>query len=288
MSEPSVGEVVTRAIADGVARLMRNEAALRTGEGDKVEAVHQARVATRRLRSDLRAFRDALERDEAAELRAELDWLGDLLGAARDADVLAERLAERGRELPTTSAAGVRELTSALAEHRVEARAALSKALREERHTALIERLTEAAQAPPLTGKGDRPASAALPRLVREAWRSLDRRVQSLAQAPSNAELHAVRISAKRCRYTAEACVPVLGRPARQLARAAEALQETLGELSDAVAAELWLREWARRPNSPSRAFAAGELAALERAAAARARSRWPKTWRRVETAAPD
>jgi CHAD domain-containing protein len=106
--------------------------------------------------------------------------------------------------------------------------------------------------------------------------------VDLLADDPTDAELHGVRIGAKRCRYAAEACAPSLGKQTRRLARATKALQEVLGELSDAVAAERWLREWAERTGSRSGAFAAGELAMLERAAADRARSRWPKAWKRV------
>lgn len=291
MNEAPLGDIVAAAIRDGVARLVRNEALIRKSERPLAkrnpEAVHQARVATRRLRSDLRTFRGALDSDWVASTRSELGWLGGVLGAARDADVLLERLTGRGRELPASSAAGAREVRWALVGRRAEAYAALQEGLNSARYGALTERLAEATRAPPLVGEADRPASAALPAIVRHAWRTLDRRSRSLADEPSDAELHAVRIEAKRCRYAAEACAPLLGKPARKLARAAEALQEVLGELSDAIAAEQWLEEWAQHANSRSGAFAAGELAALERTAARRVRSRWPKAWNRVETVAP-
>ena len=51
------------------------------------EFVHQARVATRRMRSALRLFRDAIPEGTAAYLRGELKWLGGMLGAIRDLDV---------------------------------------------------------------------------------------------------------------------------------------------------------------------------------------------------------
>ena len=50
-------------------------------DGDDPESVHQARVATRRLRSDLRTFEPFLDERFAAELRGELRWLGAELGA---------------------------------------------------------------------------------------------------------------------------------------------------------------------------------------------------------------
>ena len=68
------GEVVTHAVADGTIRLLRHDPVVRLGTDP--EGVHQARVATRRLRSDLRTFRSALAADWAAGLREELGWLG--------------------------------------------------------------------------------------------------------------------------------------------------------------------------------------------------------------------
>lgn len=356
MSEATLGDAATRAIADGVARLLRNDAALREseqgdgvtrllrndvalreseqaggrgeerqdrvedgkeGEPGAIEAVHQMRVATRRLRSDLRTFRIALDPQWAASLRAELGWLADLLGAARDADVLSQRLAECSQELALENARGAAHagttpapgdgqgaaaVMAALAEQRTSAHALLLRALGSDRHQALLERLAQAAQAPALRSSGEagRPAAETLPPLVLRAWHALEKRVDSLADPPSDDELHGVRISAKRCRYAAEACTPWLGKPTARLGRAAKKLQDVLGELNDAVVAERWLREWASGArSSPADATAAAapalersraaanELAAFEHAAARRARSRWPKAWRLVKSAAP-
>lgn len=44
---------------------------------------------------------------------------------------------------------------------------------------------------------------------------------------------------------------------------------------------------WGTRTASGHAAFPAGELAALERAAALRARSRWPRAWKHTEATAP-
>ncbi|HVJ98376.1 MAG TPA: CHAD domain-containing protein, partial [Acidimicrobiia bacterium] len=66
---PRVTEVVQRAIADSVDRLVVHETGVL--HDDDVTAVHQARVATRRLRSDLHTFRAMLQADPVQELRAE-------------------------------------------------------------------------------------------------------------------------------------------------------------------------------------------------------------------------
>ena len=62
------------------------------GFGDsKVEALHQARVAMRRLRSALTLFKPAIEDVEFEHLRQELRWFTGELGDARNIDVYLER-----------------------------------------------------------------------------------------------------------------------------------------------------------------------------------------------------
>jgi CHAD domain-containing protein len=202
-------EVVTDAIADGVTRLSRHDPVVRMDTDP--EGVHQARVATRRLRSGLRTLRGALDPRWTRELRDELGWLGGELGAARDADVLLARLAGRAHTLPAASADGAREVIDALAQRRAQAHAELLAQLRTDRYFRLLDRLIEAARAPALLeGKADQPAREALKPLVRKSWRTLDKKVRSLGEPPRDEELHAVRILAKRCRYAAEATAPVL------------------------------------------------------------------------------
>jgi CHAD domain-containing protein len=108
--------------------------------------------------------------------------------------------------------------------------------------------------------------------------------VKALRDGGSEDELHQIRIRAKRVRYAAEAAAPVLGKRARAVGRAAARLQEVLGEHQDAVVAERWLRAWAQGSRSAPAAFAAGELAGLERVAAADGRARWPEAWQALST----
>ena len=148
--------------------------------------------------------------------------------------------------------------------------------------------LIAAAQAPALVeDQLDRAAGKALPPIVRRAWRQLEKKVSSLGKQPADEDLHMVRILAKRCRYAAEACAPTLGKQTHRLAEAAKNLQDVLGELNDAVVAERWLRDWAAHTRSGPGAFAAGELAAMEREAAQQARAQWPAAWKQVKAAAP-
>ncbi len=80
---------VFRVIADACLRQFRlNEMLLDVG-GE--EAVHQARVGLRRLRSALSVFKAVLEDEAFPHLKDELKWLAGLLGEVRDIDVLIAR-----------------------------------------------------------------------------------------------------------------------------------------------------------------------------------------------------
>ncbi|HSI26055.1 MAG TPA: CHAD domain-containing protein, partial [Aeromicrobium sp.] len=117
----TVEAMIRTALSASVVRLIRHDAAVRLGSD--LEGVHQARVATRRLRSDLRTFRTLLEPTWDAQLRDELRWLGDELGAVRDLDVLGERLRAHTSMLPDEDAVTMRKLLDRLRAQRDEARA---------------------------------------------------------------------------------------------------------------------------------------------------------------------
>jgi len=124
------------------------------------------------------------------------------------------------------------------------------------------------------------PAREVLPELVRRPWQKLVREVHGLGEHPRDAELHRVRIRAKRARYAAEAAAPVVPDAGRH-AKAIAALQGELGDHHDAVVAGAWLREVA--PGLPaSAALVAGMLVAAERAEAAQRRRSWVDAWEKA------
>jgi CHAD domain-containing protein len=278
----TAGDVVRRAIAASVLRLIRHDPGVRLDRHP--EHVHQARVATRRLRSDLRTFRGLVQAEWASSLRDELGWLAGILGAVRDRDVMLQRMARRVDGLAEASRPRAAGILTTLQAARGEAHVELLESLRGHRYLALLDGLVEAANAPMLLPEAELPAKDVLPGLVRQPVRALTRQVKALRDGGSEDELHRVRIRVKRVRYAAEAVAPVLGKRARAVARAAASLQETLGEHQDAVVAERWLRAWVQGSRSVAATFTAGELAGLERAAAADARARWPEAWQLFST----
>lgn len=273
--DPTVAEVLQAGIARSVSLIVHHDAVVRAGIDP--EGVHQARVGTRRLRSDLRAYGSLLLPAWAASLRDELSWLADALGAVRDADVLLERLEHRVAALPEGERAG-EVLLARLAAERDGARSALLDVLDDRRYLDLLDRLIDAIHHPAVVDGAGRPARKVLPGLTAEPWRRLRKAVDALGGDPEEAQLHAVRIKAKRARYAAEVAAIAAGRPARRFAKAVAGLQEVLGALQDAAVSEAWLR-LAAAELAAGPATVALHLADEERAEIERLRSAWGTAW---------
>jgi CHAD domain-containing protein len=219
-----------------------------------------------------------LDPSQARSLLDELDWLGTLLGAVRDADVMLARLRSRLESLPDDDVKAGSALLARLEKSRQESREQLIGALGEGRYIELLDRLVAFAKSPPTMEAGRSSAAEDLPTLMKNRWRKLTAAVSSLGDDASNDALHAARIQTKRARYAAEAMTPVFGKPARAFARAAANLQDVLGEHHDAVATGTRLREMATGTGS-RQAFVAGQLAAAERRAEEVSRASWPAAW---------
>jgi CHAD domain-containing protein len=278
----SIRDVVAASIGRAATALIEHDPGLRLG-GD-VEHVHKARVATRRLRSDLRTFRPLLDPEWVRQVREGLRRAGAALGAVRDADVLMEKLRAEIGDLGEPDAEAAVSLLAGLGEERERAAAQLRLVLDGEPYAVLLDSLVAAADDPPmldpLAGKGL--ARDVLPGLVRRPWRRLRRWVRELPDDPSDEALHEVRKRAKQLRYASEAAAPVTGRRAAKLAKAAERLQETLGGLQDAVVAEAWLRERGRQA-AGLEALAAGRILQRQEDRRRELRSAWRKPWKRVK-----
>jgi CHAD domain-containing protein len=282
-AKASAAAVITDALRDDIGRIFAYDPLVRLREPlpDGDTAVHQMRVGCRRLRSDLRTFRPLLDPAWADGLRAELAWLADVLGGARDAEVLRDRLRKTvaADPLAPVDQASVARIDEALAMRHEEALNALDAALASPRYLELLERLLEAARTPQLAPGARNAARDLLPALVGRPWRKLSGAGDLSPTAPDD-EWHAVRIRGKRARYAADAVATALGGGAAGLAKALGKVQNVLGEHQDAaVAAETWLAIAATRPDDHALAVTAGRLYERERAAVRRARERFPQAW---------
>ncbi|MEO8266028.1 MAG: CYTH and CHAD domain-containing protein [Ilumatobacteraceae bacterium] len=276
----TVVRLVRHCLAKSVSQLIDQHA--RVCVCDDPEALHQFRVAARRLRSDLRTFAPLLDRGWTTWLRDELGWLGSEVGSGRDADVLAARLRSQLRRLPAKDAKAVGGLLERLAETKTSASEHVLATLADERYVVLLDALVDAARQPRFAAgdsAGDRRARPIVAALARKPWRRLRRAVDDLRPDAPDEAIHAIRILAKRARYAADAVVPLYGKPARRFAEALADVQEVLGSYQDTTVAEAWLREAAKAV--PSTRLVAGELIAFERDDRMLLHAEFSKVWKK-------
>jgi CHAD domain-containing protein len=238
------------------------------------DAVHDMRVAVRRLRSVLRTARPMLRRRWADSLRGELDWLGEALGAVRDLDVLAEHVQSEARALGA-DAARAEKLLRPIEAERQTAREALLSALGDPRYYRLLDAVEEAADTPRV-----RRDDVSVEKLARKEYRRL-RKCSRRLSSTSDAGLHRLRIRAKRARYAAELAERSRGGPASRFIKAAKEVQDVLGEHQDAVVAEKRLRHLAQTAGTGA-ALAAGRLIERQELRKRGARDKAPKLLRRL------
>jgi CHAD domain-containing protein len=289
----TVAELVRAGLLANVALLVEHEPIARRDED--LEGVHQARVGIRRTRSNLRTFRDLLDPEWRAPLDAELKRQAALLGDVRDLDVLGKRLRAAIDELPARDQVVALALLDRLAGQRETAFGALHAELISAAHQAFIERLVAMVGDPGFAAEArsgddpvvDRPAIEVVPALVAKPWRKLKKAVKRLPPpgVVTHEELHEVRIKAKRARYACDAALPVVGKPAKHLAKRLGALQDVLGDLHDTSVAEDWLRAAAADVRVPrAGALAAGLLVARERSDGDALEADWPDAWAAVRS----
>ncbi|KQX52946.1 MULTISPECIES: CYTH and CHAD domain-containing protein [unclassified Streptomyces] len=256
---------------------------------DLPDAVHQLRVACRRLRSAFRTYRRVLDRERTDPLGEELKWLAAELGVARDQEVLDERLRAHVKALPRTLVLGPvkARLRRRDAARGADARQRALAALDSDRHLALLEGLDALLADPPLRKAAGRDARKVLARAVRRDHDRLAGRIgHALALDPGHERdlaLHEARKAAKRARYAADAARPTLKKPAKRLAKRVKAVQSLLGEHQDAVVARTALREVAAQAHGAGEtAFTWGLLYGREEAAAEAAERELPRVWARA------
>lgn len=203
---------------------------------DEPDAVHRMRVAARRLRSVIKTYGSVFPADAADPVRDELQWLGSVLGHARDAEVLAEHFGTTLDALPPDLLRGpVRyRLVDAYRERYTAAHSEVMAVLDGPRHRDLVAALDALCANPADTGR-PRAELRRAHRRVMKAGRKAGLLDQDAAPGPPDA-LHTTRKRAKALRYAAEA-ITASRPPADRVAVAAERLQTVLGEHQDAVVA---------------------------------------------------
>jgi CHAD domain-containing protein len=196
------------------------------------EALHDLRVALRRLRSLLRAYRPWLGRTVPGKLRRQLRKLARATNEARDAEVQLAWLEQHRLRLSARERAGVEWFRSELTARRERAYQQIRDELAHD--FTRVEAALRAAFTRAL-----RPGRAASTRfgqitaqLVEEHASALRIAVASIGSLGDEAKIHAARIAAKRLRYLLEPVAPLLT-GGRERVKTLKRFQDDFGLLND-------------------------------------------------------
>jgi CHAD domain-containing protein len=221
---------VHRAVQEHVDELLLWDRAVRA---DADDAVHQMRVTIRKIRSLLADSQDSLGPSDDAWILDELRELGNVLGGARDAEVLADRYQRALDGLPPELVRGrIRERLVKGARRRYQTGLRRSLiAMRSQRYFRLLDGLDAWVAEVPATPSGEERA----PVTIDAAYRKVRKAAKAAAHVEPGAEhdrdlaLHRIRKRAKRLRYTAAAT------GATQVSEQAKVIQTVLGDHQDSV-----------------------------------------------------
>jgi CHAD domain-containing protein len=288
-SSATAGEVVRAYLSAQVEALLAVDPKVRRAQPD---SVHQMRVATRRLRSTLRSFGAVVNRAETEHLASELQWLGGVLGQARDAEVQAARLDQHVQQTDIEQLLGPVQarIQAYSAKTGAESLAAVAAALKSARYEALLDELDQLIADPPAGAAASVPAGKALPAAAFRSYRKTRRRMRTALRAPAGREresaLHQARKGAKQTRYAAEAVSPVLGTEAARLARRMKKLQSVLGDHQDTVVGRQITRKLGVAAHLASEsAFSYGLFYGRDACTGTRLQHRAAKAWKKASHA---
>jgi CHAD domain-containing protein len=243
------------------------------------ERVHQSRVALRRIRSNLRTFRLAVDPSWGTSLRAELAWYGERLGQVRDLHILRDIVTVKGPE--AIDPESVDQLDAVIGVRMAAALADVATERGGARRFQLNEQMMVLWDGPDFKAKAAKPADEILPMMLHRAWHDLRGAARAARKDGSDINLHKLRIRLKDLRYGCETVALIAGGSAKKTARAAEGLQSKLGDLHDAHASIEWFENVAREHRDLSEAAAA--MVELQQEAARTARKGWNQELKVVE-----
>lgn len=208
---------------------LKNHDAAMAGD---IEALHDLRVALRRLRVWLRIHNLACSDSSAKSLERRLRRMQKWLGPARDADIALVAV----QSWPVKSKKEKR-VRAALEKHLQEMSRREREDVAERLHSAswnvLADRVDRYIEQ---LAKGTPVSEPLIVRLGRAVIRRLARQVRGryrkLTDRSAN-ELHRLRIAVRRLRYAAEFFERAMEEKTQRIARAARKLQDVLGDIHD-------------------------------------------------------
>jgi CHAD domain-containing protein len=231
------------------ARMLEHESGTRSGE--KIEALHDMRVATRRMRAAFTVFGEGFLKKTIKLLLLGLKETGHALGPVRDLDVFMQQIQTYQQTLPAERQADLQPLLTLCQERHSEARAQMLAYLDSKKYLRFKRDFLNFVK---IAGLGDKVIPQTMPPtphqlrhvvpgLIYTYYEEVRAYEMVLDTAPIET-LHQLRISLKGLRYTLEYLAEVLGQEKEMLIAEVKAMQDHLGEMNDADVAVTMLREF--------------------------------------------
>ena len=235
--EMSVGEAFNFIIAGALEHMFANE--IPTLEG-KAEGVHQTRVAMRRVRAALRAFKRILPYDKRKAFNGEFRWFQQRLAPARDWQVfLSETLPKIAAAAPEQEEAIKRLRRIARAERRraVGDAAAYLESRRYARLLLQFERWIASLEKEIGSKAFSQPVKPFAKSVLRRTWRYFLEDRRPLSRLPDE-DLHEVRKRGKKARYSTQFFNSLwIGSQVAPFMKLMARFQDSLGKTNDAIVA---------------------------------------------------
>ncbi|MCC6443916.1 MAG: CHAD domain-containing protein [Armatimonadetes bacterium] len=225
-------------------RILRHEPGTRAGED--IEALHDMRVATRRLRAAFRVFSRTFKKEAVGGLLEDVRWLGGGLGTVRDLDVLLEFLEGYRREAPQEDMPGLDALIADRRAERGSRRMEMLALLDSERYEQFKADFQDFLMNPDpglRPGANRRRVREEAPKALRQRLKDVLDFDERLPDAPPEV-LHALRIEGKRLRYTCEFFQGTYDRRLDDLIKRTTEMQGLLGNIHDADVTVEFLKQY--------------------------------------------
>lgn len=236
-----------------LARMLENEPGTRLGED--IEALHDMRVATRRMRAAFDIFGTAFKPDNAKVHLKGLRSTGRALGAVRDWDVFLEKAEQDIHHLPPADQANLESLLERWRNERDASRTAMLTYLDSDAYRLFVTRFNRFVQTPGMHEMKIKDAEfdgepvpvvrslAHLAPVLIYTRLGAVRAFSSIIPHAKIIQLHALRIEFKRLHYLLDFMKEILGPEGKAVLGAVKRMQDHLGDLNDSDVACLRLSE---------------------------------------------
>ncbi len=247
--DDTVAAAFEKIIAGCMAQMQANEVAMM--ETGAVEAIHQFRVALRRMRAIVGAYRELIDDTVHAAWSIDLRWAQRACGPARDLDVLVlETLSQMSPHLANDEP--FQRFLRISEEARAAARHEAIQALHNPRYAAMqlqmFQGLHRGAWRHALAGPIlDTPVRAFAERLLQNRYKRLMKLGERWSELP-DAELHRLRIFGKKLRYLGLAFSSLFKpKTTKRFQDRLSDLQDCLGAVNDVAVGRQLVRQLAER-----------------------------------------